>query len=98
MDKKNQLEGIVWKDQAWRKQDGTEIAPQKIGDSFIVSSLIFLLPGNIPEAIIEELEEYSSLGYISTEQKKEINAYSIGKPIQAAGLDTIKSPISFYKI
>ena len=97
MDK--QLERIIWKNQSWMKQNGIEITPEKIGDSFVVNSFKEFSYGDgnekLQKFLFDKLNELESRGYITNEQKQIINAYSIGRPMES---NILRSPISFYKI
>ena len=94
------LERITWNKKSWRKQDGTEINPKKIGDSFIrithrgINFFEEESKGEeMQELLVKILEMCNSSEYISKEQITEINAYSSQKL-----KDLSIYAINFYKI
>jgi hypothetical protein len=95
----NELERISWKDQSWKKEDGTKVTPEKIGDSFVVNSMRPFSYGEgnekLQEFVLGQLNEYESLNYISKEQKEKVNAFSMGRPMEAS---LFRCSIGFYKI
>ena len=104
----NKLEKISWKDQKWINKEGQRVEPVKIGDSFIANLRIghpmFVPPGifdpeehkdQLEKLLNNRLKEQKSLGYISNDQKKIINSYSLNHSGNQLN-DTYT--ISFYKI
>ena len=104
------LERITWNKKSWRKQDGTKINPEKIGDSLIVrirqgdQIIVPQMDDLFQEAseekiqkILEDiLNKHKSSEYLSKEKIAEINAYSSKKPENEPL--SITYAINFYKI
>ncbi len=108
MENENRLERISWREIKWINSKGEEVNPVKIGDSFAGKLTIghpFVVPSGsfthkehgerLQKILNNSLKKQESSGYISKDQRNEINSYSIN-PDERSANDLYA--ISFYKI